>query len=280
VITIKNLDAADKDGQQKLARLPLYFQFFFIILPFVFFLFEFQNPPSVFTKYQYIAIIFLALSYIVAIIYAHRSLARIAFIVLAILVLPIWIERLLADIFGSIPFVNPDILYYASGYMAIIAGFYYLLKSGFPRNLLYKTKCIRIKIYEITALLSLLSAIVLIIYFRLSGKEFVFLSGNGFPAYLAMITIFAFSNGIMEELWFRGMFQVVLSRSFPIRFAVIYQALLFGIIHFDGTPSGPLGMTLAFVFGLALGWLTAYTKSIIPAIIVHVSADFVIGMYL
>lgn len=266
--------------QPKPARLPYYFQFFFIILPFAFFLFEFRNPPNVFTDYQYYVIGFLVLSYFVAVFTAHRSLGRIVFAVSAIIVLPIWLERVIADFIGTLPFVNPDFLYYASGYLAIFMGYFYLSKSDFPAVDHYKLKFDGKKNIVITLMFAVLSATVLFVYFHFSDRQFAMVSSEGAHLYLGMITAFAFANGVMEELWFRGMFQSVLAKSFPIRFAVIYQALLFGIIHYDGTPSGPVGVTLAFIFGLALGWLTVRTNSILPAIIVHVVADFVIGLYL
>ncbi len=275
----KIVPSAEK--QTKPARLPYFFQFYLVFLPFVFFLFEFREPPNTFTDYQYYAVAYLLLSYLIAVFTAQGSLARIVFIVFTILALPIWFERFLADFIGTLPFVNPDFLYYGAGFLAIATGFLYLIASGFPRDAFYSAKCLINKSYAlITALFAIASAVALFIYFQLTGKALAFFSSVGFPFYFALTIAFALANGIMEELMFRGLLQSVLARSFPIRFAVIFQALLFGIIHYNGTPSGAVGITLAFIFGLALGWLTARSNSILPAIVIHIVADFVIRLHL
>lgn len=71
---------------------------------------------------------------------------------------------------------------------------------------------------------------------------------------------------LMEELLFRGAIMQSLSPEdrYPWR-GIIVSAAIFGIIHVN-----PAQVFFAFLMGLAFGWLTWQTQSLLPAIVGHV----------
>lgn len=89
--------------------------------------------------------------------------------------------------------------------------------------------------------------------FSLTG-EVVIHTGIGF---ILMCVFFNIINVVMEEGTFRGLFTKLLSENHSIKFAILFQALLFGIWHVV-TPlhnyvDGSLGLT-GFL-GLSLGYV-------------------------
>jgi membrane protease YdiL (CAAX protease family) len=67
-----------------------------------------------------------------------------------------------------------------------------------------------------------------------------------------------------EELFFRGYVQTRLCLRWGTWTGVVATAALFGLIHFDWIHSPS-----AFLIGLYLGWLTARSGSVTPAIAAH-----------
>ncbi len=73
---------------------------------------------------------------------------------------------------------------------------------------------------------------------------------------------------VMEELLFRGwIMRVLLERTTPTK-AIIYSALIFGLIHMN-----PVQILYAGLIGLVLGWLYYKTGSLIPSIVMHIVAN-------
>jgi membrane protease YdiL (CAAX protease family) len=267
-------------GSLHARKLPAFFQFNFVFLPFIFFLFEFGKPGSLFTDYQIYAALFLAVAYVAALVGSHRGLARINLVATAFLVAPPLLMKLYVALVGS-KHLNADFVYYLSQYAALAAILYYLLASGLSVDKLYFTLKTTLSDRWLTFLFILSSAVTLASYFYFTGSESPTTEQQS-TVHLSVATaaVFALANGAVEELWFRSFLLGTLARSFPAGFAVIYQALLFGLIHYDGIPSGGAGIALAFVFGAALGWLTVRSKSILPALCVHIAADFTICLYM
>lgn len=71
---------------------------------------------------------------------------------------------------------------------------------------------------------------------------------------------------LLEELLFRGAVMQSLSREgdSPWR-GIVLSALLFGLIHMN-----PAQVFFAFLMGLAFGWITVQTRSLLPVIAGHV----------
>ncbi len=88
---------------------------------------------------------------------------------------------------------------------------------------------------------------------------------DNFGEYLLSLTIIAFLPAVMEETFFRGGIQNLLSRWFkhPI-FAITITAILFSAIH-----GSYLGFLSRFALGFVLGWLFYLTGNIWYNIIGH-----------
>ncbi len=94
---------------------------------------------------------------------------------------------------------------------------------------------------------------------------------------------------INEELLFRGiilsfLISVLGRTKNNLSTAIVIQALMFGVLHLlQGLTGMTIQVTLAnvfttFVFGLLLGILTSYTKTLWPAIFIHLVANAVVTM--
>ena len=57
---------------------------------------------------------------------------------------------------------------------------------------------------------------------------------------------------------------------------VVLQAVLFGLLHYRGVPSGPVGVVMAGGWGFLLGWLRRHTGGLVTPLAAHVAADVVI----
>lgn len=95
---------------------------------------------------------------------------------------------------------------------------------------------------------------------------------------IGWISIFAIFNGLMEELWFRGMFLSRFEDLMGKRLAFWVTSLLFGMLHafgnFTGTLSSFLLVFFTLLLGMALGVIVQRTKSIWGAVLGHFFADF------
>ncbi len=84
------------------------------------------------------------------------------------------------------------------------------------------------------------------------------------PAALGtMLISVAIVPALAEEFMFRGVILTIL-RKYGDTFAIFISSLLFGLLHgnFVQTP-------FAFVVGLVLGFITVYTGSMLPSMIIH-----------
>lgn len=108
----------------------------------------------------------------------------------------------------------------------------------------------------------------------LSLEKFFFL----FPIF----SLFSISNAFVEEVFFRGVSLTVLTERFSFWQANFLQAILFAAIHFINPMSQNIALfvILTFFLGLIWGWITKSTKSLIPAIILHIIADFFVAISL
>jgi len=261
------------------AKLPAIFVFIVAIQPLVFLLFETSSPPALFTRWQVWAGLFLLIAYLAAVFSRHHPVARLIAVIIALLMLHPAISLILFLLLGSMLPGDPNFLYYASNYLAIAAVILYLRASGYHHKHLYLTGFNLRKSFWLIAVFSFLTIIVLVAYFHFAGHKLNITGQDGFPLVLASPLLFSLANGAMEELWFRSLMLGVLSRAFPLGFSVLYQALLFGMIHYEGVPAGATGIALSFIFGLVLGWLTIKTRSVVPAILIHIIADFAVALY-
>lgn len=88
---------------------------------------------------------------------------------------------------------------------------------------------------------------------------------------------FALVNAAMEESIYRGVLMEGLDAALGSgALPVILQAVAFGTIHLQGIPSGPIGILMATIYGLMLGWVKRRSGGMLAPFVAHVFADVVI----
>lgn len=92
--------------------------------------------------------------------------------------------------------------------------------------------------------------------------------------------IFTIVNATLEELVFRGILFDALESQWGGRFTLVVTALLFGLGHLRGYPSGVAGAGLAVVFGLVTGGLRLWSGGLVLPILAHLAADATIYILL
>lgn len=106
---------------------------------------------------------------------------------------------------------------------------------------------------------------------KLSFEQDVFLIN---PLDTFVISIGAiFLGAIFEEIIFRGIILRGLLFTYSPKKAIIFSAIIFGIIHVK-----PLQIWGAIILGLFFGWIFYKTKSIGNTIILHFTANIIILM--
>jgi uncharacterized protein len=100
--------------------------------------------------------------------------------------------------------------------------------------------------------------------------------------YLPIFLLFATTNAFVEETFFRGASLTFIQERIGFWPANIVQAFFFALIHIiNPMSSNPWPFViLTFFLGLLWGWLTKKTKSLVPAIAIHVIADFFVAISL
>jgi hypothetical protein len=88
---------------------------------------------------------------------------------------------------------------------------------------------------------------------------------------------FALLNAAMEETVWRGVVMDGLDSAFgPGHTSVVAQAISFGVVHMEGMPSGWLGVAMAMVYGVMLGYLRRWSGGLLAPFVAHVLADMII----
>jgi membrane protease YdiL (CAAX protease family) len=96
-------------------------------------------------------------------------------------------------------------------------------------------------------------------------------------AVVAGLPVYAAFNAAYEEVLFRGALMEGLDESLGAGFASIaIQAFVFGMCHYEGFPSGWVGIGLATIYGLMMGHIRRIARGLLAAWIAHVVADTVI----
>ena len=95
------------------------------------------------------------------------------------------------------------------------------------------------------------------------------------PLALVPGMIFSLSNGIAEEVIYRGAFMALAGRIIGLRAALVLQAVVFGLAHagahFLGSPI-PVVLSVG-IAGYVAGLLVLKTRSLMMPIAVHVAVD-------
>lgn len=113
-----------------------------------------------------------------------------------------------------------------------------------------------------------------------AGKD---LSFERVLPWMPWIMAFVLSNGLREELWFRGLFLGRFETFVGSRTANLLQATVFSLAHVDVqyTPELLNFLGISFFLGLAFGFLIQRTRSLLGAILFHAGADVpvIIGIF-
>jgi membrane protease YdiL (CAAX protease family) len=127
------------------------------------------------------------------------------------------------------------------------------------------------------AALSTVTAGVLVAFQVLARPEVTAFAGRLPSAALGNLVLagvgFSLVNATMEELIFRGVLWEAVTQEWNAAVAVGATALMFGLVHLHGYPPGPLGATLAGLYGMALGLLRWWAGGLGLPVACHVSAD-------
>ncbi|HTA43239.1 MAG TPA: CPBP family intramembrane glutamic endopeptidase [Bryobacteraceae bacterium] len=94
--------------------------------------------------------------------------------------------------------------------------------------------------------------------------------------YLPLALVLAAMNSFAEEMLYRGALFGPLLRQTTANQAISMTAVLFGIAHYHGTPSGFPGMGLTFIAGWIFGLAMVETRSILLPWLLHFVPDAVI----
>jgi membrane protease YdiL (CAAX protease family) len=100
--------------------------------------------------------------------------------------------------------------------------------------------------------------------------------GNFQWRFISLVILFSLSNSLAEELIFR--FAVVggIFNHYPKINILIISAILFGLPHYYGWPSGFIGVLMAGVLGYILCKATIETKGLSIAWAIHFVQDIII----
>jgi membrane protease YdiL (CAAX protease family) len=103
----------------------------------------------------------------------------------------------------------------------------------------------------------------------------------GQPAAIVPALVFAISNGVMEEVAYRGVLMGWLARVSGLWPAVVLQAVVFGLAHGSGADVGGSPVVLGLALGaggLLAGLITVRTRTLAIPIAVHIGFD--VALYL
>jgi membrane protease YdiL (CAAX protease family) len=89
--------------------------------------------------------------------------------------------------------------------------------------------------------------------------------------------LFASINALVEEVLYRGVLLDALDRTIGVgTAALLLQAVVFGLHHFEGFPRGWVGVGLATIYGLAMGVVRRYSGGLLAPWVAHVLADIAV----
>ena len=91
--------------------------------------------------------------------------------------------------------------------------------------------------------------------------------------------VFAFSNGLLEELWFRGLFLKKLTPLLGVAGAIAVSSIWFAALHLLSVTylpayTIPIFLVNTLTLGIACGWLMVKTGSLWGAVLIHAAADW------
>ena len=141
-----------------------------------------------------------------------------------------------------------------------------LLKRGNPKLGLI----IGVGGFIVFLVLSFLGAILLFYGTELTWQKFM--------VWLPWILMFVLSNGLLEELLYRGLFFNKYREVLGFNLCNILQALIYSLMHFGVSYTSESLIFLAITFGLGIlyGYIILKTDSLLGSILFHAGTDIAI----
>jgi uncharacterized protein len=127
----------------------------------------------------------------------------------------------------------------------------------------------------------IVSSVALILWFKLLNPDISdleeLLPTKNILLIILLGIAFSLFNAVTEELVWRGIVWDGLNTICKApAFVIIVQSIGFGLIHISGFPRGWIGVGLACIYGLFLGFIRYRTKGLLYPIIAHIFTDGVI----
>ncbi len=97
---------------------------------------------------------------------------------------------------------------------------------------------------------------------------------NSIAVIFAVGLVFSVFNACWEEIILKGILwdgAGLFIRSVPA--IILFQAVLFGVMHLNGFPRGVIGAVLAGIYGVMIGLIRKYSDGLAAPIVVHFFAD-------
>ena len=124
-------------------------------------------------------------------------------------------------------------------------------------------------------LVSFIGAILLFYGTALTLEKFVI--------WLPWILIFVLSNGLLEELLYRGLFFEKYRNFLGFNLCNLLQALVYSLMHFgvSYTSDSLIFLGITFVLGILYGYIILKTNSLLGSILFHAGTDIaiIIGIF-
>ncbi|MBD3327699.1 CPBP family intramembrane metalloprotease [Candidatus Peregrinibacteria bacterium] len=114
---------------------------------------------------------------------------------------------------------------------------------------------------------------IIVMYFSITDKTFNY---NNFLTFIPFVFIFSLSNSFVEEIMYRFGVIIALKNIISDKKIALISGLIFGSIHYFGTPGGLIGVIVAGFLGWFLAKSIIETKGIFWAYLIHFLQDFVI----
>ncbi len=112
--------------------------------------------------------------------------------------------------------------------------------------------------------------------FMFLGVKYTNSLGNFKPYFIPFILLVSLSNSLSEELIYRFAIHGNLMNIAPKMTVLLMSAVLFGIPHFYGFPSGVIGIIMAGMLGYVLSKVTYETQGLGMAWGIHFVQDIII----
>ncbi len=106
-------------------------------------------------------------------------------------------------------------------------------------------------------------------YKTITENNEIIIASSSFSVYIVYFISVVIIPAVFEEYLFRGLIMRLLSET-SIKFAIITQAILFGLMH-----ANPEKIFYAAAGGLILGYVTKIYNSQIPSMILHLFCNFI-----